>query len=351
MPLITSDQLLSFAQQAFAKVGLDGSLREVMARSLVEADLLGHYTHGTNLLVPYCTELAEGKMSKSGMPVVLKESAVTALWDGQRLPGPYLTELAITAASKMARQHGTGTVVMRRSHHIACLAAFLEAPARSGLVTQIQCSDPLVASVAPFGGCVPMITPNPLAASYPTSADPIIIDVSMSVTAMGQVQLKRSLGEPIPEGWLMDSAGNGTTDPNVLWQEPKGSILPLGGFLAGHKGFALGLMVEAMTGGLSGLGRADDREAHGGWGANVCVQVIDPDFFGNLTEFKRQMDVLVNKTHASQTDTTKPKARVPGEGGLARKLQQLARGIALPESIYVALSDYAEYNSLNNCFK
>jgi LDH2 family malate/lactate/ureidoglycolate dehydrogenase len=346
MTTISHHALHSFATEALTHAGLEVSKITCVAATLIEADLLGHYTHGCNLLSDYCDEMLEGKMAKSGAPTVLNQSPVVELWDGNRLPGTWLTHEAVIRATAMAKVYGTGTVVIRRSHHIACLAAYLEAPARAGMVVQIQCSDPIISSVAPHGGIKAIMTPNPVAAGYPTSADPIMIDVSMSVTAMGQVHLKHKMNEPIPEGWLIDHQGRSSTIPTDLFNEPKGALLPLGGLLAGHKGFGLGLMVEAMTGGLSGLGRADDREAHGGWGANSCVQVFDPAFFGGLDQFKRQMDELVSRTHAAGTQPGVAQVRVPGEGGLARKRKQLTSGIDLPTAVHDKLREWGARQNL-----
>src|SRR4029453_9495888 len=121
----------------------------------------------------------------------------------------------------------------------------------------IESSDPTVHAVVPHGGLQPFITPNPIAAGLPTSGDPILIDVSTSITSMGYAAQQQAAGNKLPGEWLIDHLGNATRDPNVVAQEPKGALLPLGGIDAGHKGFALALMIEAMTAGLSGHGRAD----------------------------------------------------------------------------------------------
>jgi L-lactate dehydrogenase len=73
------------------------------------------------------------------------------LWDGHRLPGPWLTLRALDAAATMAAAHGTGTVVIRRAHHIACLASYLLRATERGLVAIVQSSDPIVAAVVPHG--------------------------------------------------------------------------------------------------------------------------------------------------------------------------------------------------------
>ena len=198
--------------------------------------------------------------------------------------------------------NGTGTVVIRRSHHIACLAVYLLRATERGLVAIVESSDPIVAAVVPHGGTTPVLTPNPIAAGLPTSGDPILIDTSSSITSMGFAKQEMQAGRKLPGAWLIDHAGAATDDPGALFTEPKGALLPLGGLDAGYKGFGLGLLVEAMTAGLSGHGRADPPE---GWGGTVFVQVLDPEAFGGLAAFKRQMDHVVTACHDA-----KPRAGV-----------------------------------------
>jgi LDH2 family malate/lactate/ureidoglycolate dehydrogenase len=153
---------------------------------LVEGDLLGHDTHGLALLAPYLGELENG-LDGAGTEAhrVLNERSATALWDGGRLPGPWLTLRAIDEAIERAQRCGTGTVVVRRSHHIACLAAYLTRATGRGFVLLLACSDPNAASVAPHGGLTPVFTPDPLAFGVPTSGDPVLIDLSASLTTNG----------------------------------------------------------------------------------------------------------------------------------------------------------------------
>jgi LDH2 family malate/lactate/ureidoglycolate dehydrogenase len=234
---------------------------------------------------------------------------------------------------------GTGTVVIRRSHHIACLAAYLIRAAERGFAAIVESSDPIVAAVVPHGGLTPVITPNPIAAGLPTSGDPILIDVSMSITSMGFAHQERVAGRRLPGPWLVDAAGNATDDPNVLVAEPKGALLPLGGLDAGYKGFGLGLLVEAMTAGLAGFGRADPAE---GWGGTVFVQVLDPEAFGGLAAFRRQMDHVARVAHDAKPRPGVERVRLPGEAGLARRREQMANGVALYPAIMPALAPWAE---------
>ena len=149
-------------------------------------------------------------------------------WDGGRLPGPWLTLRALDAAAAMAATHGTGTVVIRRSHHIACLAAYLLRATERGLVAIVQSSDPIVAAVVPHGGLTPIITPNPIAAGLPTSGDPILIDISSSITSMGYAKQQREGRRRLPGAWLIDHEGNATDDPGALFDRAQGRAAAAG---------------------------------------------------------------------------------------------------------------------------
>ena len=207
------------------------------------------------------------------------------------------------------------------------------------MVAVIESSDPAVKAVVPHGGLKPFITPNPIAAGLPTSAYLLLIDVSTSITSMGFAFQEHAAGRKLPGEWLIDHLGNATRDGAALANEPKGALLPLGGIDAGHKGFALGLLIEAMTGGLAGHGRADPPE---GWGATVFVQVLDPEAFGGLDAFKRQMDFVVTAAHGTPVRSGSEPVRLPGERGLQRYREQVAKGIALYPSIMPTLAPWAE---------
>jgi len=330
------EALVAFAAGLFERAGLARDRAECVARLLVEADLLGHTTHGLALAPGYLQAIEAGTMAVSGEPEVLSDRGAAVLWDGRRLPGIWLTERAVALATERALAHGLATVSIRHSHHIGCLAVFLEGAARAGFMVLIASSDPSVASVAPFGGSAPVMTPNPLAAGIPTDGDPILIDVSMSITTNGLSDRLRREGGRYPGTWAIDAAGAATDDPAVLWADPPGTILPLGGLEYGHKGYALGLMVEALTQGLTGFGRADGPTE---WGASVWVQVIDPAAFGGREAYCRQTGWLAQACRAGPA-AGKP-VRLPGEQGLARKRAAQEHGLALYPTILGALAPWA----------
>ena len=335
-PRYAADSLLDCAKKLCTKAGMSDDCAHNVATVLTEGDLLGHDTHGLNLLKPYLDAIKSGAMLGHGNLKELAARPAVASWDGNYLPGPHLTLQAIETATSMARQYGTGTVAIRRSSHIAALAAYLEKPARDGFLVQIVCSDPSVANVAPFGGTEPLFTPNPMAWGIPTSHDPIMIDISASTTTVGMSSRLHQAGETGIHNWWLDADGNPCNNPSVIFQNPPGSLQPLGGLDAGHKGFGLALFVEAMTSGLGGHGRMDGVDT---WGANVSVQVTDIEAFGSKQSFYKQMDHLVEQCVKSRPVNDDIPVRVPGQRGLAYKKDQLKNGVLLHKDIMPALRE------------
>jgi L-lactate dehydrogenase len=331
-------ELVRFATEAFRAAGLPEDRARDVAEVLVEGDLMGHDTHGLALLSPYLDDLAAGGMRAEGEPEVRSRTPVAQVWDGRKLPGPWLVRRAVEAAEEAAASFGMGSVAIGRSHHIACLAAYGPAVAARGRMLVLTSSDPATASVAPPGGTRRVITPNPIAAAWPTPDGPVVLDVSMSITTNGMTARRRAEGTRFPGQWLQDGQGVPTDDPNAFWADPPGALLPLGGAEAGHKGFALGLLVEALSGGLSGLGRAVPPQ---GWGASVFVLVLDPARFAGAEAFMAESGVLAEAVRANPP-APGGEPRLPGDRAMARRAEGLARGVALHPSIPPALAKLAE---------
>lgn len=331
--------LVGFARDLLLRAGLESDKAAVVAEVLVEGDLLGHTTHGLALLPAYLAEIESGKMTKAGAPDVIADFPVALTWDGRRLPGPWLVRRALEIAMERAATLGLATVSIRRSHHIACLAAYLQRVAERGFMALLTCSDPNVCSVAPFGGRREVFTPNPLAAAWPTAGDPVILDVSMSITTNALTKRLHAEGERFPGTWALTAAGEPTDDPAALYAKPPGTLLPTGGLDHGHKGYAFALLVEALTGGLAGHGRADAPE---GWGATVFVQVMNPACYAGADAFSRQTERIAELCRATPPRPGFDAVRLPGASGLRRRAEQLTSGVALHPSILPALAPWAE---------
>lgn len=330
-------ELQKLAITLLEKTGLSSDRSHIVAQTLLEGDLMGHTTHGLALLPLYLRELESGGMNKEGLPKLLKDAGSAVAWDGDYLPGPWLVHQAIELALERLKKHAVVSISICKSHHIACLAAYLEEVARSGFLIILSCSDPINATVAPFGGLRGVYSPDPIAAGIPTSGDPILIDISASTTANGLVHQKYKEGSRLPHPWLMDQKGQPTDDPATFFEDPPSTILPLGGLDTGYKGFALGLLIEALTNGLGGYGRAQQPTQ---WGGSVFLQIIDPESFNGLEYFKKEMDYLVKACVDTLPINPDIPVRLPGNRALALRKEQLENGVQLHPAIAPAIAKY-----------
>jgi LDH2 family malate/lactate/ureidoglycolate dehydrogenase len=338
-PRYRVSDLIDYATALFAAAGCDGDKPRTIAEGLVEADLLGHTTHGLQLAPVYLSDLESGVMVARGEPEVVADRGACVTWDGKRLSGVWLATKAVDLAVERAPTYGVVTVVIRHSHHIACLAAFIQRATDRDFMITIASSDPAVATVAPFGGRKAVYTPDPFAVGIPTDGDPILIDISASITTNGMAARLRREGKRFPGRWALDAEGQPTDNPEALFTKPPGTLLPLGGADHGHKGYGLALMVEALTQGLGGFGRSESPTL---WGGSVFIQVIDPSAFGGAEAFRRETSWLAGACRNTPPAPGVDAVRLPGERGLKRKREALTSGVVLYPGIMEALAPHAE---------
>ena len=305
---------------------------------------MGHTTHGLALASDYLEEIENSAMLTQGEPRILSDRGAVSVWDGNRLPGVWLTAKALDLACERARSYGVCVVTIRGSHHIACLSAYLSRATNQGLMVIIASSDPSAASVAPYGGKKPVFTPDPIAVGIPTGGDPILIDMSASITTNGLSARLHREGKRFPGMWAMDSDGIFTDDPVVIFANPPGSILPTGGMDHGHKGYGLALLVEALTQGLGGYGRAEKPSE---WGASVFIQVFDPGLFAGLDDFRREVEWTAEACRTNPPVRADAKVRLPGEASLSRRRSALLHGVHLYPGVVESLESWAEKFSVN----
>ncbi len=334
-----AEALCVFATDLFAVAGMPADRARVVAELLVEADLIGQSTHGLAQASGYLGALKKGTMKAVGEPDVISDRGAAIVWDGHYLSGVWLVTHALQQGFERVKTYGTVTYVIRRSHHIACLAAFLHLATDRGLMMTLATSDPNNDGVAPFGSYQPTYTPDPIAVGYPTNGDPVLIDISASTTTLGMAHRLLAEGGRFPGKWLIDNQGNATDDPNVLNTNPSGALMPLGGLDRGHKGFGLGLMIEALTSGLGGFGRADKPDH---WGAAVYLQLVDPDAFGGGEAFIRETSYLADACRSAAVAEGNSPVRLPGDGALSRKRAALANGVELYPTIMPGLQRWAD---------
>ncbi|UTW08162.1 Ldh family oxidoreductase [Pseudomonas benzenivorans] len=340
MSRIAPQELERFVERLFLDTDVSPEVASVVSRVLVEGDLLGHHTHGVKLAQGYLRDLRSGNAKgRTSSLQIVRQSPAAVLYDAGYLLGPYCVEQALDFTAQAARTFGIGVASIRRSHHIACLAAYLQRYTEKNLIPLVLTSDPAVASVAPHGGLDPVYTPNPLGIGIPTGDKPVLIDVSMSTITNGLVNKTHQAGGQLEHAALIGPDGQPTRDTAAFFATPPGAILPLGSLEFGHKGFALGTLVEALTAGLSGFGRKDGVKQ---WGAAVTVLTFDPAFFGGVDELKAEMDHFVEACLASRPRQPQHPVRMPGHVGIARRAQAFEQGLALPDDVLQTLRTAAQ---------
>ncbi len=335
-PHYRAGDLTAFAANLFEKAGTDAGKAGAIAQHLVEADLMGHTTHGLAQAGAYLEELESGAMAKAGEPTIISDRPGAVTWDGGFLPGVWLVREAVDLAAERAIKLGVAAVSIRRSHHIGCLAVYLRQATERRLMSIVACSDPSDASMAPFGGTTPVFTPDPIAIGIPTKGDPIMVDISSSITTNAMTGRLKREGKRFPGKWALTASGEVTDDPAAI--SAGGTLLPTGGHDHGHKGYGLALSVEAMTQGLSGYGRAEKPT---NWGASVFVQVLDPAAFGGVENYLRQTSWVAELCRQSPPPAGKARVRLPGELASQRRRTGIAEGLVLYPGIMAGLESWA----------
>jgi L-lactate dehydrogenase len=335
-----SAALERFARELYIAGGMDADKAAVVARLQVLTDAMGRRTHGLAYVPTYLADIGSGRMRARGEPDTVSDNGVTAVWDGSYLPGLWLVDKAIATCIPRAAQYGIAAVAIRKSHHIGCLAALVKQAADKGYVALLFNSDPTGKRVAPYGGTEALYTPNPFAIGYPSEGHPVLIDLCASITTTSMTRQKVAEGKQFEHAWLIDGEGRPTRDPAVLEHTtPRGSILPIGGLEYGHKGFGIGLMIEALSQGLAGHGRKD---APKNWGGNVFLQVIDPRLFAGLDAFTAQMDFLSDQARSNRPIDPKRPVRIPGDAAAKGIADAKRTGIEIDDATWQSIVAWAD---------
>jgi (2R)-3-sulfolactate dehydrogenase (NADP+) len=300
---------------------------EIVADSLVEAELEDHGSHGLLRLPAMVERLQAGQINPEPAMRVLAGRPATALLDADNGLGPLAGVRAVELAADRARAAGAGVVAVRRSNHLGALGYYVRRLAGRGFVGLAFTNSP--PAMAPPGGRVPFLGTNPIAAAFPTTADPVVVDLATSQVARGRIRMAARTGEAIPEGWALGGAWTPTTDAG---EAMAGLLLPLGGY----KGFALALLVELLGGVLGAEGAAPDacRPVPGTHGGDVghCFVAIDPG--GLAPGFAERSSRVADELRALG-------GRVPGEHRLVERARRLAAGIDLPGELVADLRERA----------
>lgn len=339
MPTLTFDELRAVTLRCTTALGCPAHEAEVIADSMTRANLAGHDSHGIIRLEQYARMVRTGEIFPGGPVAIVRETACTALIDGGWNFGQVVARRAVETAIGKARDYGTGTVSVRSSNHLGRLGEFTLLAAEAGMLCIGTVNNHGRGNlVAPFGGSDARLATNPISFACPGPQRPILVDITTSVVAEGKVRLKKNAGQRVPEGWLIDNQGRPTTDPEDLYTEPRGAILPFGGPV-GHKGFALGVMVDVLSGALSGAGCSHSSTCR--LGNAMFFSVTDIEKFVPRAEFLEHVAVLERHLRASPPAPGFQGVLMPGEPEFREEERRRRDGISIDEETWRQFAECA----------
>ena len=265
------DEARDLGQELLVAYGAPRRAAETVVSHLVEADMSGVASHGLIRLPQYVEAIEDGEINPTGVPAARAVNDTMVVVDGARGFGQVAVEVALTEVEKVVWTHGMGIAVVRNTGHAGRMGAYAEALGRKGLLALVACSSPVSGHmVVPYKGRQGRLATNPISFAIPSLREPIVGDFSTAAMPEGRVRRLRNEGLPVPEEVLLDCDGVGTTDPNALYTEPRGAIMPFGGIRQGYRGFALALFVEALATLLASDSTSDPRR----FGNNVAVLAV-----------------------------------------------------------------------------
>jgi LDH2 family malate/lactate/ureidoglycolate dehydrogenase len=334
---VSAQRLASFAAAVLAATGVPDADARLVADSLVTADLWGHQSHGVMRLSWYVDRIRAGVMKAVTDPETVSDTGALVLVDGHDGVGQVLAASAAREAAGRAREHGVGVVAVRNSNHFGTAAYFTRMAARGGCVAILTTN--ASPAMAPWGGRRKTVGTNPWSIAAPAGKhDVMVMDIANTAVARGKVYLARQRGEPIPVGWATDADGVPTTDPGAAIA---GMILPM----AGHKGYAISLMMDVLSGVLTGsaFGAAvsGPYQTERRSGCGHLFIALDVAAFGDPDGFTRRMEQLVDEVKSVPLARGFDDVFLPGELEARAARQNLAQGLSLPQQTLDDLRELA----------
>jgi LDH2 family malate/lactate/ureidoglycolate dehydrogenase len=320
--LVQLDDLRRCLVMAFGRLELSAEDADGLAGLLVDSELRGHPDHGVAALRVLANLYRDGKLNPRPHVGVLSETDGALLLDGDHGCGPSAPTRAMRWCVERARERKGMAVAAIRDWQLLVAAPYARLAAEAGLIG-FACTN-FMPLVAPPGGRTAVFGTNPFAYAIPAQRHPtVVLDIATTVSSAQKIRVAAQEGKPAPEGVILDSAGEPTTDANAFLQG--GLLAPLGYPQAPHKGFGLALLVDTLSGVLSGAGFA--RGAGGGAAGNF-LWALDVEAFLPREEFLARMDSQLDQIKQGERLPGVDELFVPGERGQRRYLELTAHGVA-----------------------
>lgn len=330
--VLSLDEVEDLSYRMLVASGASDLQARPTARSMRDAEAEGIRTVGLTYLPTYCDHLLCGKVVGDAVPQVSLPRPATVLVDARLGFCHAGYEAGESSLVQAARSEGIAMMVLSHSYSAGVLGWFVERLARHGLVALMFANSSSL--MAPHGGRRAWFGTNPLAWAAPRRhGDPVVADLSSSTVAWVKVNAAANAGEAIPLGWALDADGNPTTDARKALE---GSMVPA----AGHKGSALALLVDIMSGGVAGSNFSHEAPSFGGTvggppDVGQVVIAIDPSVGtgpGYLDRLEYEFTALA----------AEPGVRLPGDRRIHDRAAAEAHGVTVPADLMALLTSYAE---------
>lgn len=339
---IAADRLLGFATKIYAACGMSPDDAHVCADTLLHADLWGHQSHGFMRLSWYEARLKAGVCDPRASPVVAVDAGAIAVLDGREAMGQVVAQEAMRMAVARAKAHGIGAVSVRNSNHFGTAMYFTMQAADAGCIGFLSTN--ASPAMAPWGGKRKMVGTNPWSWAAPAGRHAhLVLDIANTAVARGKIYLARQKGLPIPGDWALTADGEPTTDPVKAID---GIIQPM----AGHKGYAIAVVMDMLSGVLSGSEFGNriqgPYQAKHRSGAGQLAIALDISKFQTLAEFGERMERLIAELKATPKAAGTGEIFYPGEIEAANAERNRRDGVALPENTIADLDRLADAHGI-----
>lgn len=337
MRTFTADYLRDLGSRIFEGAGAPPDIAAEVARSLVDANLAGHDSHGVIRIPAYLALIPPGQLHPTARPEIVKDAPTSVLIDGHRGFGQIAGLFATGRAIEKAKAQGIAIAGIINCTHMGRMGEYAERGVAAGCIV-ITCVGGFggTGHSAPYGGTGRFFGTNPIAFGFGgNEVDPVIGDMATTTVAEGKLRVARAKGAPLPEGLVLDKHGNPTTDVEEFYDG--GSLLPFGG----HKGSALALFIDLISTALTGS-RGHAEGAYPAFGPTGTILIaIANDLWRPAGAFATDVDTTVRRLKAVPPAPGFAEVLVAGEPERRTRAQRLADGIEIAEATWQALKDAA----------
>lgn len=322
---------LEILEQLCIKIGLPIEHSKIVADALTAADLRGVDTHGIRCFEIYSERYKHGSLNITPNIRKVSETEIAVVLDGDNALGHITSTKGMEIAIEKAKKRGIGIVCVRNSNHFGAAAYYSMKALSCNFIGMVMTN--ATARMAPTGGITPSYGNNPWSIAVPSNTDPFVIDMSLSVVAGTNLIIAKEKGIKIPFGWATTKEGEPTEDSNLAEL-----LLPIGGY----KGYAIALVVEVLSGILSGssfgkeVGFYNDMEA--GQGVGHFLAALDVEQFMSIEIFKKRMNKFMDDIKSSRLAKGVDKIYIPGEKKHLEYQRRLIDGIAIDEDVIIKVN-------------